>query len=488
MDILLSHGYFIAEDAHEQQIMKPYPPLGLLYISSHLKRAGFDVAVFDSTFHTMADFAAFLQAERPSLVGLYCNLMTKQNVLRMLALCHAAGAKVILGGPEPVSYAAEYLAAGADVIVAGEGELALAELVPLLQQSGEPDLASVAGIIFCDEAGEVVHTRARPYIADLSAQPWPDREAIDLERYLQTWATYHGVRSLSLITARGCPYTCTWCSHSVFGHTHRRRRPEEVADEVAYLAERYRPDQLWYADDVMTIAPRWFLAYAAELKRRGLRIPFECISRADRLDEEIVDALAEMGCTRLWIGSESGSQRILDGMKRKATVADVQAKTRLLQSRGIEVGMFIMFGYEGETLADVEATAEHLKQANPDVFLTTVAYPIKGTAYYEAVADRVLSDRPWHERTDRDLQVAGRHSRRFYQHATRWVVNEVALHRAREENGLPAPGELLRLGKLFVNAKRGRLGMALTRSERETGRGAGSGRGWQVQERAGDGW
>lgn len=488
MDILLSHGYFIAEDAHEKQIMKPYPPLGLLYISSHLKVAGFAVELFDSTFRSLADFEAFLQTEQPSLVGLYCNLMTKQNVLRMLALCRAAGAKVILGGPEPVSYAAEYLDAGADVIVVGEGELTLTELIPRLQHSGGSDLADVQGIIYRDGEGGIVRTEARPYIADLSAQPWPDREAIDLERYLRTWKTHHGVRSLSLITARGCPYTCTWCSHSVFGHSHRRRRPEEVAEEVAYLAERYQPDQLWYADDVFTIAQRWFLAYAAELKRRGLRIPFECISRADRLNEETVDALAEMGCTRLWIGSESGSQRILDGMKRKATVADVQAKTKLLQACGIEVGMFIMFGYEGEELADIEATAEHLKAAGPDVFLTTVAYPIKGTAYYNAVAERIVSDRPWQARTDRDLQVAGRHSRRFYEHATRWVVNDVGLHRARQNGALLRPATLLRLGKLLVNAQRGRLGMALTRRQREAGTGSGSGRGWQVGERVADGW
>ena len=125
------------------------------------------------------------------------------------------------------------------------------------------------------------------------------------------------MRSTSLITARGCPYTCTWCSHSVFGETHRRRARRTWRTRWR-LVERYHPDQLWYADDVLTIHPRWFLQYAAELTRRGLRVPFECISRADRLDEEVVDALAEMGCARLWIGAESGSQRVLDAMKRKA--------------------------------------------------------------------------------------------------------------------------------------------------------------------------
>jgi anaerobic magnesium-protoporphyrin IX monomethyl ester cyclase len=463
MDILLAHGYFIAEDAHEQKIMKPYPPLGLLYISSHLKAKGFAVEVYDTTFSTLADFTAYVEKERPSLVGLYCNLMTKANVLRMTAVCRDAGAQVILGGPEPVSYAEEYLAWGAAVVVVGEGEETLAELIPHLARQGGHGLAQIAGIIFQDSDGAVVRTLPRPQITDLSSQPWPDREAIDLERYLKTWKTHHGYSSVSLITARGCPYTCTWCSHSVFGHTHRRRTPEDVVAEVAWIHGRYQPEQLWYADDVLTIQPRWFLQYAALLKERGLRLPFECISRADRLNDRVIDALAEMGCYRLWIGSESGSQRVLDAMSRKADVADVQAKTKMLQARGIEVGMFIMLGYEGEKIEDLEATADHLKKANPDVFLTTVAYPIKGTIYYESIAERVVAHLPWEARTDRDLQVNGRYSRRFYDHATRWLINEVNFHQARQAG----TRDLLGLAKTYINARRGRLGMRLTQHERE---------------------
>ncbi len=189
-----------------------------------------------------------------------------------------------------------------------------------------------------------------------------------------------------------------------------------------------------------------------------------------------------MGCERLWIGAESGSQRVLDAMKRRAEVADIQAKAHLLQSRGIQVGMFIMFGYEGEEIEDIEATVEHLKTANPDVFLTTVAYPIKGTPYYDAVEERLVSDLPWAQRTDRDIQVSGRRSRRFYQYATQWVVNEVNLHKARQAGSR----DWLRLGKLSLNAQRGRLGMRLTQHQQE--RGVGAGRGWVAEERAADGW
>lgn len=481
MDILLSHGYFIAEDEHEKQIMKPYPTLGLLYISSHLKAKGLAVDLWDSTFRTLADFRAHVQATRPSLVGLYCNLMTKQNILTMMQDCQAQGAKVILGGPEPISYAEEYLDAGADVIVSGEGELTVEELIPRIAREGVHHLYGVNGAIFRNDEGQTIRNMPREQIKDLSAQPWPDRAAIDMPRYLETWKIHHGLSSVSLITARGCPYTCTWCSHSVFGNTHRRRSVEDAANEVEWIVQTYHPDQLWYADDVLTIHPRWFLEFADELKRRNLRVPFECISRADRLNDKVVEALAEMGCYRLWLGSESGSQRILDAMKRKADVTDVQAKSKMLQQKGIEVGMFIMLGYEGEEVSDIEATVDHLKKSNPDVFLTTVAYPIKDTAFYNEIAERVTTHLAWEKRTDRDLQVTGRYSRRFYEHATRWMVSEVNLNRARRVGSR----NYWQMAKMYVNAKRGRIGMALTQNEKET---LPAGQGWPAEKRATEGW
>ncbi|HLE26983.1 MAG TPA: radical SAM protein [Anaerolineales bacterium] len=458
MDLLLAHGYFLAEDEHERRVMKPYPTLGLLYLSAYLKSKGFAVGVFDSTFQSLADFEARLRAERPPVVGLYANLMTKFNVLKMIPLCKAVDATVVLGGPEPVSYAAEYLARGADVIVVGEGELTVEDLLARRFQN----LREVPGIIFRAGDGAVVRNPPRPYISNLDALPFPDREAIDGDRYVRVWREHHGLGSVSLICARGCPYHCQWCSHAVYGHTHRRRSPANVVAELEMLLERYQPDQIWYADDVFTIHRRWFFEYAALLRQRGIKIPFECISRADCMNEDVVRTLAEMGCCRLWIGSESGSQRILDAMRRDADAEDVRAKTKMLQQHGIQVGMFIMLGYEGEEVADLEATTEHLKLAKPDTFLTTVAYPIKGTPYYAEVEARVLARAEWDKVSDRDLTVQGRYSRRFYSFATRWMVNAVALHR--EWRG---PRRPLSLARTLANTALGRAGMMLTRHERE---------------------
>ncbi|MBI3941437.1 MAG: B12-binding domain-containing radical SAM protein [Chloroflexi bacterium] len=476
MDILLAHGYYLYDDPHELQVMKPYPPLGILYISAYLKSRGFHVGVFDATFARPADFVARLAQDRPSVVGLYCNLMTKFNILTMIRQSKAAGAVVVLGGPEPPYYAEEYLLAGADVIVIGEGELTLQELLPHLSQHGPHRLQQVNGIAYRDEDGKLVRTPARPYIPQLDVLPHPDRHAIDLPAYIRVWQEHHGLGSVSLICARGCPYTCAWCSHSVYGESHRRRSPENVVQEVELIREMYNPGQLWYADDVFTIHRSWFLKYAGLLKQRHICLPFECISRPDRLDADVIDALAEMGCYRVWIGSESGSQKVIDEMLRKVKIPDVQAKTRMLQQRGIQAGMFIMLGYEGEDIPQLEETVDHLKRSNPDIFLTTVAYPIKGTRYWNRVQERVITDKPWEQRTDRDLTVAGRHSRRFYSFTTRWMVGEVSFHKLKQASLLSSLSKpstlgkgLVKLAKAFVNARVGRLGMLLTRREVEGG-------------------
>jgi radical SAM superfamily enzyme YgiQ (UPF0313 family) len=213
--------------------------------------------------------------------------------------------------------------------------------------------------------------------------------------------------------------------------THRRRNPLRVVDEVEWLLSQYQPDMMWIADDVFTIHHGWLRKYAAEMRRKGLQVPFECISRADRLNEESADLLAELGCFRLWIGSESGSQRILDAMERGVTVEQVQAAVELCKSRGIQTGMFLMWGYEGEQLEDIEATIEHVKRSDPDVFLTTVSYPIKGTAYYKRVEGSLVQLKPWGISSDRELGLRGRRSSEFYANADRLLQQEVQLARLR---------------------------------------------------------
>jgi anaerobic magnesium-protoporphyrin IX monomethyl ester cyclase len=424
-DLLLTHGYFLFEDPKERQIMKPYAPLGILYLCSHLRSKGFAVDVFDTTFSSREALFNLLRTEEPSLLGVYANLMTRSNVIEILAVAREAGWKTVVGGPEPGAYTLEYLQAGADFVVAGEGELTMQELLQALRD-GETNFLKIAGLAFLDCDGHMRQMPPRGQIANLDLQPWPAREAIDIHRYVDTWRTHHGSGSVNFITARGCPFRCNWCSHQVFGQSHRRRDPVLVVDEVEWLLSRYSPDMIWVSDDVFTINHAWLRSYASEMRRRGLRIPFECISRADRLNAEMLDLLAELGCFRIWIGSESGSQRILDAMDRGVKIEQVQDAVRMSRERGIQSGMFLMWGYEGEELDDIEATVRHVSTSQPDIFFTTVSYPIKGTPYYHRISDRLVQLEPWQKTSDREMTVRGRHTKRFYAYADKLLRDEVA--------------------------------------------------------------
>lgn len=452
--ILLTHGYFLADDEKERQIMKPYPPLGLLYLSAYLKACGHAVEVYDSTFGSRSELLKEFQQSPCGIVGIYTNLITRRAVLEIISGAKQSGWTVILGGPESANYAAQYLDAGADVIVIGEGEATLTELVAVIPAVGVHRLHGVRGIVFKNQAGEPVHTPERTKINDLDSLPLPDREAIDHQKYLDVWKQYHGASSINLITARGCPYRCTWCSHAVYGYSHRRRSPVNVADEVQWIVERYNPDQLWYADDVFTISHPWLQTFNGELKRRGLRLPFETITRADRLQSEAaVEALRELGCERIWIGSESGSQRILDAMERGVSVEQVRRAVKLAQQHGIRVGMFLMWGYEGEEIEDIAATVEHVKLSSPDIFFTTVSYPIQGTPYFDRVKDKVQMPIAWADASDRDYVISNRHDKAYYRLADVWLRSEVEASRL-------AGSDPQRAADLYEAARRAREEMS----------------------------
>ncbi len=468
-DLLLAHGWFLHDDPAEQRAMRPYPPLGLLYVAAHLRDVGVDVAVWDGTFRYRGEFVSALLERRPPVVGFYANMVTRKNILRMAAVARRLGARTVVGGPDPANYVEHYLDADIDAVVLGEGELTMAEALPRLLAAGPPgpapDLHGVAGIAFRDDEGVTIRTTPRAQIKDLDDMPGPARDLIDLDAYLACWKRHHGVSSVNLITARGCPFHCNWCSHAVYGHSHRRRTPAHVADEVEELLQRYRPDQLWFADDVFTIHKKWLQKFAGELERRGVRVPFETITREDRLDDETIDLLAKMGARKIWVGAESGSQRILDAMQRSTDASRVVDVVRKLRAAGIETGMFLMLGYEGEDLADLEASIDMVARAAPDVFLTTVSYPIAGTPYAAQVADRTFATRAWRDGSDRDLTIAGRHSPRWFDAANRWLVHEVAARRARQA-GVRSVRDAARLGWSTSQAALGRAAMRWFEAER----------------------
>ena len=427
MNVLLTHGYFIAEDAKEQKIMRPYPPLGILYISAYLKRNNISVSVFDSTFSSKQTFKENILNLRPKVVAFYVNLMTKLNVLELTAWIKThtelSSTHIIFGGPDVTYNLENYLKAGADYIIIGEGEQTTLELISAITQNADaPDY--IQGIAYLSKEGVLIKTPPRTKIKEVDTLPFPDREAIDLQKYLDTWKHFHGSSTISISTQRGCPYTCKWCSRAVYGQSYRRRSPSNVADELETLLKRYDNNTFWFVDDVFTVSHQWMEEFNIVLKERNLKIRYECITRADRMNEQVIRLLKESGCFRVWIGSESGSQKIIDAMDRRVDVNQVRSMIKLTKKFDMEAGTFIMLGYPGETKDDIEETIFHLKDSLPDHFTITVAYPIKGTPLFAEVENIQTHTIDWENATDRDRDFERQYPRSYYDYAVRRVVNE----------------------------------------------------------------
>jgi radical SAM superfamily enzyme YgiQ (UPF0313 family) len=221
-------------------------------------------------------------------------------------------------------------------------------------------------------------------------------------------------------------------------------------DEMLALGERYQPDIMWISDDVLTINREWSLSFFEEVRRRNAAHPFECLSRADLVDEEILAGLKASGCFRIWYGAESGSQKVLDSMRKGTRVEQVRTAARITQKVGMQVGFFILLGYPEETTADIRMTIDFLKQTRPDVVGTSVAFPIKGTEFYARVEDRLVPDQNWSSRNQNKLLFKGKYPRLYYWFAARWLVKEVAVARMWREPNRPYARILIEALKVGV--------------------------------------
>ena len=457
MKVLLTHGYFINEDAAEQKIMKPYPPLGILCISSFLNDHGVNNKIFDTTFSSKDELKRFITVEKPDFIAIYVNLMTKLNVLEIIRFIKTTeslkNSRIILGGPEIRYNASDLLEHGADFVVIGEGEETTLDLITTLQSNKGFNLKNISGIGFKDENGHIVFNSERTLIPDIDSLPFPNRNGINIGKYQEAWKKHHKLDAISVSTMRGCPYTCRWCSRAVYGLSYRRRSPHKVVEELLHIKEIYNPDTLWFVDDVFTISHKWLSGFNEELKKNNLKIKFECITRADRMNEDVIKTMKEAGCFRVWIGAESGSQRIIDAMDRRVKVNQVREMILLTRKYGIEAGTFIMLGYPGETEKDIEETINHLKKSNPDHFTITVAYPIKGTEFFEEIEANQLNGFDWEKKTDRDRDFVRTYPKRYYDYAVRRVVNEVRFHQ--KKNNGSNRSEVLKLKFKSLAAKAG---------------------------------
>lgn len=395
-DCLLVYPYFIAYDLTQRKARSPLPPLGLLYVASSLEKAGYSVEILDCTFLSSVDEAADeLVRRKPRVVGIYSMITMTRHGIALARAAKKTGVPIIFGGPDPSLDPGKYLLkGGADYVVIGEGEVTVVELMDrILHNCPAHD---VNGLAYLGPNGELMRTTPREPVWNLDQVPFPDRDLIDNERYRQTWLHDHGFAMSLIITSRGCPYGCHFCSNHIapFGRRYTYRSPLNVGEELDAIVKNYGYDRVWMADDVFSIHKKRTVAVCEEIRRRGLKFQWSCLTRADRVDDEVLRAMKEAGCYIIYFGVESGSQRMLDAMNRDMTVEDVLRGTWAAKRNGIKVHTFLLVGYPGETYSSIQDTIRVVKKISPDEFSFTIAYPLPGTELFNEV-DLLSDDIEW---------------------------------------------------------------------------------------------
>ncbi len=473
-EVLIGQSYYLRFDPKLWAAMQPYPPLGSLYAASVLRARGYEVAFFDAMLaESEALWAQALQRVRPRFAILYednfnylskmCLLRMREAAFTMMAAAKARGCTVIAAGSDATDHADLYLDHGADFVLLGEGEAILLELMDHLTGREPRALEDILGLAWRDPAdGTLRATPRRPVLRDLDALPWPAWDLVDLERYRALWLGRHGYFSINMVTTRGCPYHCNWCAKPIWGQRYNVRSPENVVAEMAYLRDLCAPDHIWFMDDILGLKPGWLARFAELVEQAGVRTPFKCLSRADLLLREgEVEALRRAGAQIVWIGVESGSQKILDAMEKGITVEQVYEVTRRLRQADIQVAFFLQFGYPGETRQDIGLTIQTVRDLLPDDIGISVSYPLPGTKFYERVKDQLGARQNWYDSEDLAMLYRGPFSTAFYRQLHRYVHLDFRVRRALA--GLRQAAGWRARARLLATATRNALRLPLAR-------------------------
>lgn len=425
-DVLFGQSYYPRFDPKLYAAMQPYPPLGTLYAASIMRERGYSVALFDAMLaETTDDWTEALEQHQPRYALLFednFNYLSKMSLLRMreaafrmIDAAKARGCVVICCGADETDHAEQYLERGADYVLIGEGDLTLPEVIAAIEGKSAVERAEIRGIAYRDDDGQVVRTPPRAVISKLDDLPFPAWDLVDRDAYRALWVEHHGYYSMNLVTTRGCPFHCNWCAKPIWGQRYNVRSPENVVEEMAWLKERFQPDSIWFMDDIMGIQDRWIEEFADQLDARGLRIPFKSLNRVDLLLRgKTIPALARAGAQIVWVGAESGSQKILDAMEKGTQVTQIYEATRQLHAHGVKVAFFLQFGYPGETREDIELTLQMVRDLMPDDIGISVSYPLPGTKFYEAVKHELGERENWIDSEDLAMLYQGPFRTEFY--------------------------------------------------------------------------
>ncbi len=416
--VLLTHSNHLYFDPKQTQKMEPYPPLQTLLAAAVLRQHGIDAALFDSTLNAPEEgFLASLEQHRPRLVVVceddfnflskMCLLRNRELALWMASVARDRGIRIAAHGHDASDHVREYLAGGFDCVLIGEVETTLLELA-----QGVPP-KDIRGLAYGTSLGPR-YNPPRELRSDLDTLPMPAWDLVAIDEYRKAWTGAHQYFSLNMVSSRGCPYRCNWCSKPIYGHNYHVRSPESIAYEMQYVKTTLRPDRIWFADDIFALSPKWTYAFADAVEQLGAQIPFKMQSRCDLMTRETVRALRNAGCAEVWMGAESGSQRILDAMTKGIRVEQIYEARENLRRHGIRACFFLQFGYPGETWVEIEETIRMVRETAPEDIGVSISYPLPGTKFHEMVASQLGAKSNWSDSSDLSMMFHGAYSSEFY--------------------------------------------------------------------------
>lgn len=361
-----------------------YPPMGLLYVGAALIEAGFEVELCiltDSDFSKIPDGDVYgINMHGP---GVFSAVMDLASDLKF----EHPDAPIIAGGAFATCAPKLVLDRTlVDVIVLGEGEIAIVDLCKQIEK-GEPfndwDNAH-DGIAFCDESGDVVETgRARP-IKNLDELPLPARHLMDSEMVRYRGGVHHAgnIPATTIIVSRGCPFNCAFCDRETWGRKHRVRSHSSILYEIDKLIKNYGITWFRFVDDNMMVDRCWFDGLLDKMIELTPDISWTCLARAEDVDLELLQKMKQAGCKEIFFGCESGSQKLLDAMNKKTTVEANVTAIELCREAQITSCAYLLFGFPGEDAQTVFETKQFLRTARPDKSRISTFLPVPGSDVY----------------------------------------------------------------------------------------------------------
>jgi len=360
------------------------PPLGIMYLANFLRQVDVEVRILDLVTAHDVDLAEHVTAYRPDIVGI--SAMTgnfSYGVEIAVAIKSVLPVPVVFGGPHPTIMPAKVLEQNCiDYAVVGEGEITFLELIKA--QQGGLEVGSIAGLGY-KENGRIVVNGRRENIEDLNTLPFPAYDLIDNDAYITDGNKFLGFRHCVMIVTRGCPGKCTFCAqHSTMGRTFRAFSPKRVVDEIERLMTEYRTEGVWFKDSEFNMNRQWSLQFCEEVISRKLDFKWTCLTRADGIDLQLARKLKEAGLEKLWIGAESGSERILhEILNKEVSVGKVRNAFKACKSVGLQTAAFFMIGLPTETKEEIRMTFELMKELDSKPMQISIYHPLPGTELYD---------------------------------------------------------------------------------------------------------